>query len=200
MGPLLRAAVLAGALLALAAAGEAHTVSDFLNIFRPRNEHDYFHNANQGQEEDVMPRASDQQSLVGAPVSRSGLMNVPARSAPTAVAKDTIVLPVDNAAGYPGAWSMISENAGVSAMHMVIMRNDKAIMFDTVTTGPSLLRLPKGNCRLDLRSREQGTEDCAAHAVEFDFNTGGVRALKVAYLILLDPVHRSGSNQEGQCV
>ncbi|KAG2599774.1 aldehyde oxidase GLOX-like [Panicum virgatum] len=179
MGPLLRATALAAALLALAAAGEAHTVSDFLNIFRPRNEHDYFHSANQGQEEDVMPRASDQQSLVGAPVSRSGLMNVPARSAPTAVAKDTIVLPVDNAAGYPGAWSMISGNAGVSAMHMVIMRNDKAIMFDTVTTGPSLLRLPKGNCRLDLRSREQGTEDCAAHAVEFDFNTGGVRALKI---------------------
>ena len=67
-------------------------------------------------------------------------------------------------------------------MHLVIMRNDKAIMFDTVTTGPSLLRLPKGNCRLDLRSREPGTEDCAAHAVEFDFATGGVRALKVGYL------------------
>ncbi|RLN23778.1 uncharacterized protein C2845_PM07G18740 [Panicum miliaceum] len=178
MGPLLRAAVLSAALVALAAAGEAHTVSDFLNIFRPRNEHDYFHNANQGQEEDVMPRASDQQSLVAAPVSQSGLMNVPARSAPTAAAKDTIVLPVDNAAGYPGAWSMITQNAGVSAMHMVIMRNDKAIMFDTVTTGPSLLRLPKGNCRLDLRSREKGTEDCAAHAVEFDFVNGGVRALK----------------------
>ncbi|KAG0538891.1 hypothetical protein BDA96_03G275900 [Sorghum bicolor] len=180
MGPLLRAAVLSVALLALAAVGgEAHSASDFLNIFKPRNEHDYFHNANQGQEEDVMPRASDQQNLITAPVSSTGLMNVPPRSAPTAVAQDTVVLPVDNAAGFPGAWSMISENAGVSAMHMVIMRSDKAIMFDTVTTGPSLLRLPKGNCRLDLRSKEVGAQDCAAHAVEFDYATNGVRALKI---------------------
>ncbi|XP_066309404.1 aldehyde oxidase GLOX1-like [Miscanthus floridulus] len=180
MGPLLRSAVLSVALLALAAVGgEAHSATDFLNIFKPRNEHDYFHNANQGQEEDVMPRASDQQNLITAPVTKSGLMKVPPRSAPTAVAQDTVVLPVDNAAGFPGAWSIISENAGVSAMHLVIMRSDKAIMFDTVTTGPSLLRLPKGNCRLDLRSKEVGAQDCAAHAVEFDYATGGVRALKV---------------------
>uniref|UniRef100_A0A804NF96 Aldehyde oxidase GLOX1 n=1 Tax=Zea mays TaxID=4577 RepID=A0A804NF96_MAIZE len=177
MGPLLRAAALSVALLALAAVGEAHSATEFLNIFKPRNEHDYFHNANQ--EEDVMPRASDQQNLITAPVTKSGLMKVPPRSAPTAVAQDTVVLPVDNAAGFPGAWSIISENAGVSAMHLVIMRSDKAIMFDTVTTGPSLLRLPKGNCRLDLRSKQVGAKDCAAHAVEFDYATGGVRALKV---------------------
>ncbi|XP_066314731.1 aldehyde oxidase GLOX1-like [Miscanthus floridulus] len=180
MGPLLRAAVLSAALFALAAVGgEAHSATDFLNIFKPRNEHDYFHNANQGQEENVMPRASDQQNLITAPVTKSGLMKVPPRSAPTAVAQDTVVLPVDNAGEFPGAWSIISENAGVSAMHLVIMRSDKAIMFDTVTTGPSLLRLPKGNCRLDLRSKEVGAQDCAAHAVEFDYATGGVRALKV---------------------
>ncbi|CAO2178787.1 unnamed protein product [Urochloa humidicola] len=184
MGPLLRAAVLSAALLALAVAGgEAHSnsIRDFLNIFKPRNEHDYFHNANQGQEEDVMPRASDpdQEALAAVPVSRSGLLKVPPRSAPTAAAQDTIVLPVDNSAGDPGAWSIITENAGVSAMHMVIMHNDKAIMFDTVTTGPSLLRLPKNNCRRDLRSKEEGAQDCAAHAVEFDYATGGVRALKI---------------------
>ncbi|KAF8696004.1 hypothetical protein HU200_036885 [Digitaria exilis] len=182
MGPLLRAAILSATLLlSLVVSGEAHGIGDFLNIFRPRNEHDYFHNANQVQqeEENVRPRASDQQNLITAPVSRSGLMKVPARSAPTAAAKDTVVLPVDNAAGFPGAWSTVTENAGVSAMHMVIMRNDKAVMFDTVTTGPSLLRLPKGNCRLDLRSKEPGAQDCAAHAVEFDYATGGVRALKI---------------------
>jgi hypothetical protein len=178
------AAVLSAALLALAAAGaEAHGISDFFNIFRPRNEHDYFRNANQGQqnaEEHVVPRASDQSSLAAAPVSRSGLMKVPARSAPTAAGQDTITIPVDDhTAGNPGAWSVITENAGVSAMHLVIMRNDRAIMFDTVTTGPSLLRLPKGNCRLDLRSKQQGAQDCAAHAVDFDYATGGVRALKV---------------------
>ncbi|WVZ69287.1 hypothetical protein U9M48_018098 [Paspalum notatum var. saurae] len=180
MGPFLRAAVLSAALLlALATVGDAHDVGDLLNIFKPRNEKDYFHNANENQEEKVRPRASDQPNLEAAPVSKSGLLKVPARSAPTAAAQDTVVLPVDNAAGFPGAWSTISENAGVSAMHMVIMRNDKAVMFDTVTTGPSLLRLPKGNCRLDLRSKEPGAKDCAAHAVEFDYATGGVRALKV---------------------
>jgi hypothetical protein len=188
MGPLLRAVFVCATLLALAANGEAHIIhsglKDILNIFKPRSEKDYFHNANEGQQEQTMPRASDEPQLGAVPVPGGhGLMKVPKGSPPTAAALDTIVLPVDNAAGFSGAWSMISENSGVSAMHMVIMRHDKAIMFDTVTTGPSLMRLPKKNCRLDLRSKEPGAVDCSAHAVEFDYNTGAVRPLKVGFLI-----------------
>jgi hypothetical protein len=188
MGPLLRAAVLCAMLLALTATAEAHSslngLKDILNIFKPRSEKDYFHNAFEGQQEQTIPRASDEPQLDTVPVPGGhGLMKVPMGSPPTPAALDTIVLPVDKAAEFAGAWSMISENSGVSAMHMVIMRHDKAIMFDTVTTGPSLMRLPENNCRLDLRSKEPGAQDCSAHAVEFDYNTGAVRPLKVSFLI-----------------
>ncbi|TVU35547.1 hypothetical protein EJB05_17443 [Eragrostis curvula] len=184
MGPLLRAAVLCATLLALATAGEAHAslkgLKDILNIFKPRSEKDYFHNAFEGEQEQAIPHASDEPQLGAALVPGGhGLLKVPKGSPPTPAALDTIVLPVDNAAGSGGAWSMVSENSGVSAMHLVIMKNDKAIMFDTVTTGPSLMRLPKKNCRLDLRSKEPGAVDCSAHAVEFDYNTGAIRPLKI---------------------
>jgi hypothetical protein len=108
-----------------------------------------------------------------------GLLRVPDRSPPTPAFLDKVVLPVDNAAGFAGWWNVLSENSGVSAMHLAIMRNGKAVMFDTTTTGPSLSELPPGNCRPDPRSVPPGVLDCSAHAVEFDYNTGAVRPLKV---------------------
>jgi hypothetical protein len=136
MGPLLRAAVLCAMLLALTATAEAHSsLKDILNIFKPRSEKDYFHNAFEGQQEQTIPRSSDEPQLDTVPVPGGhDLMKVPMGSPPTPAVLDTIVLPVDKAAEFAGAWSMISENSGVSAMHMVIMRHDKAIMFDTVTS------------------------------------------------------------------
>ncbi|CAM0882096.1 unnamed protein product [Alopecurus aequalis] len=108
-----------------------------------------------------------------------GLLRVPDRSPPTKAFLDKVVLPVDNAAGFPGWWNVLSENSGVSAMHLAIMRHGKAVMFDTTTTGPSLSQLPAGNCRPDPRSDPPGAMDCSAHAVEFDYNTGAVRPLKI---------------------
>jgi hypothetical protein len=108
-----------------------------------------------------------------------GLLRVPDRSAPTGAFLDRVVLPVDNAGGFAGWWTVLSENSGVSAMHLAIMRHGKAVMFDTTTTGPSLSMLPAGNCRPDPRSVPPGAMDCSAHAVEFDYNTGAVRPLKV---------------------
>uniref|UniRef100_J3L2U8 Glyoxal oxidase N-terminal domain-containing protein n=1 Tax=Oryza brachyantha TaxID=4533 RepID=J3L2U8_ORYBR len=64
-------------------------------------------------------------------------------------------------------------------MHLVVMRHGKAVMFDTSTTGRSLMRLPVGGCRPDTRSRRPGAMDCWAHAVEFDYNTGALRSLKI---------------------
>ncbi|XP_051225396.1 aldehyde oxidase GLOX [Lolium perenne] len=108
-----------------------------------------------------------------------GLLRVPDRSAPTGAFLDRVVLPVDNAGGFAGWWTVLSENSGVSAMHLAIMRHGKAVMFDTTTTGPSLSMLPAGNCRPDPRSVPPGAMDCSAHAVEFDYNTGAVRPLKI---------------------
>lgn len=116
---------------------------------------------------------------------QAGLLRVPNRSPPTRANMDRVVLPVDNAGGFAGLWNVLSENAGVSAMHLAVMRHGKAVMFDTTTTGPSLMALPAGNCRLDPRSDPPGGMDCSAHAVEFDYNTGAVRPLKVGLLCLI---------------
>ncbi|KAM0944602.1 putative glyoxal oxidase, galactose oxidase, central domain superfamily [Dioscorea sansibarensis] len=64
-----------------------------------------------------------------------------------------------------GSWELIKENSGVSAMHLVILRNNKAVFFDASVTGPSLLPLPKGECRFDTRTKKK---DCWAHGVVTD--------------------------------
>uniref|UniRef100_A0A0D9V438 Galactose oxidase-like Early set domain-containing protein n=1 Tax=Leersia perrieri TaxID=77586 RepID=A0A0D9V438_9ORYZ len=180
-GLLLRAAVLSATLLAAAEADGA--ANDVLNIFSPRSESDYFHNAFQERQEQVAPRGvgGEQQQqqefvLTGAGPGGSGLTRAPPRAAPSKVALDSVTLRAD---GSAGAWSVVSENSGVSAMHMVVMRHGKAIMFDTSTTGRSLVRLPAGGCRPDPRSKRPGAMDCWAHAVEFDYNTGAHRSLKI---------------------
>ncbi|XP_040375960.1 aldehyde oxidase GLOX1-like [Oryza brachyantha] len=120
-----------------------------------------------------------QQELLATGGGASGLTRAPPRPAPSKVALDSVTLPADTSAGFAGAWSVVSENSGVSAMHLVVMRHGKAVMFDTSTTGRSLMRLPVGGCRPDTRSRRPGAMDCWAHAVEFDYNTGALRSLKI---------------------
>ncbi|XP_020105929.1 aldehyde oxidase GLOX1 [Ananas comosus] len=123
------------------------------------------------------PVAADDNGLTPPPVKPS---NVPPPKA--------VILPLDEGAGFAGKWEIVSENAGVSAMHLVIMKHGKAIMFDTTALGPSLMRLPEGNCR-EIPNGKDGALDCWAHAVEFDYNTGESRRLKV----LTDPWCSSGA-------
>ncbi|KAL6212562.1 hypothetical protein ACLB2K_017780 [Fragaria x ananassa] len=84
---------------------------------------------------------------------------------------------------YRGRWELVSDNSGVSAMHMIIMPNsNKAIMFDAAGFGPSGISLPAGDCRrvLDSRKEDEVYElDCWAHAVEFDIDTAAIRPLKI---------------------
>lgn len=86
---------------------------------------------------------------------------------------------------YRGRWELVSENSGVSAMHMIVMPNsNKAIMFDAAGFGPSEISLPAGDCRRVLDSRQEVEVyelDCWAHAVEFDIDTAAIRPLKVGY-------------------
>uniref|UniRef100_J3M9N1 Galactose oxidase-like Early set domain-containing protein n=1 Tax=Oryza brachyantha TaxID=4533 RepID=J3M9N1_ORYBR len=178
MGCLLRAAVFAVAIFLLATSGEAFF--DVFSIFRPRSESDYFQNAFDGSQEQVMPQQQIEQEEQGAaPATATGLTKVPPLGPPSKAAQDSIVLPVDHAAGPAGTWTIASENSGVSAMHLVVMRHGKAVMFDTSTTGRSLMRLPMENCRADPRAKEAGTMDCWAHAVEFDYSTNALRSLKI---------------------
>ncbi|CAN6540039.1 unnamed protein product [Malus baccata var. baccata] len=85
---------------------------------------------------------------------------------------------------YRGGWELVSENSGVSAMHMTIMPNsNKAIMFDAAGFGPSEISLPPGDCRRVFDERDETgeyyEEDCWAHAVEFDTETAAIRPLKI---------------------
>ncbi|KAJ1264035.1 hypothetical protein BS78_09G232000 [Paspalum vaginatum] len=177
MGSLPRAAVLAVALLLLAPSGKAFF--DIFNIFRPRSESDYFQNAFDGAQEQTVPTRTEQEERGAAPATATGLTRVPPSGPPSKAAQDTVELAADSGAGAAGEWTIVSENSGVSAMHMAVMRHGKAVMFDTSTTGRSLMRLPQDNCRIDPRDKDEGTMDCWAHAVEFDYNTGGLRPLKI---------------------
>ncbi|KAK3138032.1 hypothetical protein QOZ80_5AG0363590 [Eleusine coracana subsp. coracana] len=179
MGSLVRAAALAAvALLLLATSGEASF--DFFNIFRPRSESDYFLNAFDGAQEQTVPAQTEQEEQGAAPALATGLTKVPPTGPPSKAAQDKVRLKVGTDDEGPfGTWTIVSQNSGVSAMHMALMRHGKAVIFDTTTTGRSLLRLPEDNCRIDPRAKTQGTMDCWAHAVEFDYSTGGLRALKI---------------------
>ncbi|PQQ04020.1 WSC domain-containing protein-like [Prunus yedoensis var. nudiflora] len=85
---------------------------------------------------------------------------------------------------YRGGWELVSENAGVSAMHMTIMPStNKAIMFDAAGFGPSGISFPPGDCRRVFDERDGNEDqfelDCWAHAVEFNIDTADIRPLKI---------------------
>ncbi|KAK1422266.1 hypothetical protein QVD17_25257 [Tagetes erecta] len=69
-----------------------------------------------------------------------------------------------------GSWSLLLENAGISAMHMQLLPNDRVIMFDRTNFGTSNIMLPKGKCL---------PGDCSAHSIEYDVATKGIRPLFV---------------------
>ncbi|CAN6332049.1 unnamed protein product [Urochloa humidicola] len=182
-----RAAAFAVAFLLLASSGEAFF--DIFSIFRPPVDSEYFTNAFDGPQEPSVPVRTEHEEKGAAPATATGLTRVPSSGPPSKAAQDTVELPEDARGGPTGEWTIVSENSGVSAMHMAIMRSGRAVMFDTSTTGRSLMRLPQDNCRIDPRADEEGTMDCWAHSVEFDYNTGGLRPLK----ILTDTWCSSGS-------
>ncbi|CAL9101105.1 unnamed protein product [Musa textilis] len=79
---------------------------------------------------------------------------------------------------FTGLWKFVRNSSGVSAMHLAITKENKAILFDASNSGPSLLPLPAGNCRPDPTNKTNG-EDCWAHAAEYDFVADQIRPLKV---------------------
>ncbi|RLN29657.1 uncharacterized protein C2845_PM05G30000 [Panicum miliaceum] len=172
-----RAAAFAVAVLLLASPGEAFF--DIFNIFSPRAESDYFQNAFDVSEEQAAPVQTEQEEQGAAPATATGLTRVPPSGPLSKAALDTVQVAAATDEGPVGEWTIVSENSGVSPMHMAVMRHGRAVMFDTSTTGRSLMRLPQDNCRTDPRAKEEGTMDCWAHSVEFDYNTGGLRPLKI---------------------
>lgn len=80
-----------------------------------------------------------------------------------------------------GHWEIISQNAGVSAMHVNLLPTNKIIIYDTKIYRTSRIKLPDGVPCLpyeDLRTKENKL-DCFAHSVEYDIETNQIRPLRV---------------------
>ncbi|KAF5945716.1 hypothetical protein HYC85_015944 [Camellia sinensis] len=92
---------------------------------------------------------------------------------------------------YLGEWKIDNPNSGVSSMQLQLLPNNKVIMFDATSLGPSNIQLqPAGNCRPIPNKTDE--YDCWAHAVEYDIETSKVRTLK-AFNKCMVLIRRSGS-------
>ncbi|KAL8206184.1 hypothetical protein R6Q57_009735 [Mikania cordata] len=77
---------------------------------------------------------------------------------------------------FKGAWAIDCKNAGVAAMQLQLMPNDRVVWFDSTTLGPSALKLtPKGNCPANADLKNQ--PDCFAHAVSYDWKNRKIKTL-----------------------
>lgn len=79
--------------------------------------------------------------------------------------------------GSIGQWEIHNKNAGVAAMQLQLLPNNKVVWFDTTNLGPSALQFDPPYCRPILNNAN--ITDCFAHAIEYDSVTGHVRPLKV---------------------
>ncbi|KAL3747454.1 hypothetical protein ACJRO7_016271 [Eucalyptus globulus] len=87
---------------------------------------------------------------------------------------------------FEGKWELVLEDSGVSAMHIQLLPNNKALIFDSTVLGPSKIQLPKGTpCPVRPNAKEP---DCWAHADIYDIETGALRPLT----IMTDPWCSSG--------
>ncbi|KAK6126884.1 hypothetical protein DH2020_039379 [Rehmannia glutinosa] len=81
---------------------------------------------------------------------------------------------------FLGSWEIHSQNAGVSAMHIQLMPNNKAVWFDSTSNGISEIENYPPFCRPRVGGRRNDPpQDCTAHAIEYDIETAQVRPLKV---------------------
>ncbi|KAL0427009.1 UNVERIFIED_CONTAM: putative aldehyde oxidase Art an 7 [Sesamum latifolium] len=81
---------------------------------------------------------------------------------------------------YRGSWKIDNENAGVSAMHVQLMPNNKAVWFDSTSNGLSEIQNNPPFCKPRFGGRDTDPpQDCTAHGVEYDIETAQVRPLKV---------------------
>ncbi|KAL1199236.1 Aldehyde oxidase GLOX [Cardamine amara subsp. amara] len=83
---------------------------------------------------------------------------------------------VSSAAG--GRWNIVLPNVGISAMHMQLLHNDRVVMFDRTSFGPSNITLPNGAC-LDNPVDPISKLDCTAHSIEYDVASNTIRPLTV---------------------
>ncbi|MCL7027334.1 hypothetical protein MKW94_022614 [Papaver nudicaule] len=77
--------------------------------------------------------------------------------------------------GETANWELLKESIGISAMHAVLLPNDRVIMFDRTDFGQSKISLPEERCV----KLADGRIDCSAHSVELNLLDQTVRPLTV---------------------
>ncbi|KAL5052638.1 hypothetical protein RYX36_033320 [Vicia faba] len=94
---------------------------------------------------------------------------------------EEIVKKVDFPIASIGQWEIISQDSGVSAMHVNLLPTNKIIIYDAMVYRMSRIRLPEGEqcvAYKDFKTQEN-LIDCFAHSVEYDIETNQVRPLKM---------------------
>ncbi|XP_057787741.1 putative aldehyde oxidase Art an 7 [Salvia miltiorrhiza] len=113
----------------------------------------------------------------------NGFFGFPARRKPPPVEQEEeggLVESVDSPTESLGSWEIHSENAGVSAMHIQLMPNNKVVWHDSTSNGLSEVENNPPFCRPRVGGRNTDPQqDCTAHAIEYDIDTAQVRPLKV---------------------
>ncbi|BFG39895.1 hypothetical protein CerSpe_261690 [Prunus speciosa] len=80
---------------------------------------------------------------------------------------------------YVGAWEVVKLDAGVSAMHLNLLPNNKLMMYDASAFHISNIKLPRGECLPFKDDKGVQQTDCWSHGVEYDVETNDVRPLKI---------------------
>ncbi|KAI4377763.1 hypothetical protein MLD38_015341 [Melastoma candidum] len=80
---------------------------------------------------------------------------------------------------FPGKWELVTLSSGVSAMHMQLLPNNKALVFDSTAFGQSPIRLPTNRPCVWRNMKKRWNEDCTAHAVIYDIETAALRPLSI---------------------
>ncbi|KAI3911275.1 hypothetical protein MKW92_000339 [Papaver armeniacum] len=74
-----------------------------------------------------------------------------------------------------GKWRLLKKSIGISAMHTVLLPNDRVITFDRTDLGQSNISLPQERCR----KLADDQIDCSAHSIELNLLNLDVRPLTV---------------------
>ncbi|KAM7256794.1 hypothetical protein ACFE04_012535 [Oxalis oulophora] len=77
---------------------------------------------------------------------------------------------------FTGSWELFSKDAGICAMHMILLPNNQVVMYDATIWQISTIKLPQG---VPCRDVERGKKDCWSHAIFFDIYNGNRTPLRL---------------------
>ncbi|XP_044472420.1 aldehyde oxidase GLOX1-like [Mangifera indica] len=81
---------------------------------------------------------------------------------------------------FPGKWELVTPNSGISAMHLILLpKVNKALMYDATVWRISNITLPPEKMPCRIANPATGEQDCWAHSVLLDYETGQLTPLKI---------------------